>query len=65
MSVMPVPGRIAPGFAFGAALSKSTRDLPCSSLPVTTRRMGFNGVEMLCWVRSQGLGMKDEWPEAT
>jgi hypothetical protein len=38
---MQVPGRIAPGLTFGAALSNSTRDLPFASLPVTTRRIGF------------------------
>jgi hypothetical protein len=41
-SVMHVPGRIAPGLTFGAALSNSTRDLPLASLPVTTRRIGFS-----------------------
>jgi len=36
-----VPGRIAPGLTLGAALSNSTRERPRSSLPVTTRRIGF------------------------
>src|SRR5712692_4735958 len=40
MSVMPALALTAPGLTFGAALSKSTRDLPRSSLPVTTRRIG-------------------------
>src|SRR5713226_6708819 len=40
ISVMPALALTAPGFTFGAALSKSTRDLPRSSLPVTTRRIG-------------------------
>src|SRR5207249_6311707 len=30
----------APGLTFGAALSNGTRDFPCASFPVTTRRMG-------------------------
>src|SRR3978361_2121915 len=38
---MQVPGRIAPGFTFGAALSYRTFERPCASLPVTTRRMGL------------------------
>src|SRR5262245_11984574 len=41
ISVMHVPGRIAPGFTLGAALSYSTRERPCASLPVTTRRIGL------------------------
>src|SRR5882672_7819301 len=40
MSVIPALALTAPGLTFGAALSKSTRDLPCLSFPVTTRRMG-------------------------
>src|SRR5438270_592576 len=39
---MPALGLTAPGFTFGAALSKSTRERPCASLPVTTRRIGFS-----------------------
>src|SRR5712672_1724475 len=39
-SVMPALALTAPGLTLGAAPSKSTRDLPCSSFPVTTRRMG-------------------------
>src|SRR6266852_4524229 len=42
MSVIPALALTAPGLTLGAALSKSTRDLPCSSFPVTTRRMGRN-----------------------
>src|SRR6266581_3329166 len=40
MSVIPALALTAPGLTLGAALSKSTRDLPCPSFPVTTRRMG-------------------------
>src|SRR5260221_9014077 len=39
-SVMPAPGLTAPGLTFGAAPSKSTRERPCASFPVTTRRIG-------------------------
>jgi len=41
MSVMQVPRTIAPGLMLGAALSNSTRERPCASLPVTTRRIGL------------------------
>src|SRR6266513_6202159 len=40
MSVIAALALTAPGLTLGAALSKSTRDLPCPSFPVTTRRMG-------------------------
>src|SRR4029077_9025610 len=40
--VMRVPRLIAPGLTLGAALSNSTHDRPRSSLPVTTRRIGFS-----------------------
>src|SRR5258707_12142820 len=42
MSVMQVPRLIAPGLTLGAALSNSSHDRPPSSLPVTTRRIGFS-----------------------
>src|SRR2546421_3054748 len=38
---MQVPRTIAPGLTLGAALSNSTREQPCASLPVTTRRIGL------------------------
>src|SRR3954463_10338618 len=38
---MQVPRLMAPGLTLGAALSNSTRERPCASLPVTTRRIGF------------------------
>src|SRR5450759_2305065 len=41
MSVMPVPFLKVLAMTLGAALSISTRDLPCASLPVTTRRIGL------------------------
>src|SRR3954466_9210916 len=44
---MPVPGRIAPGFTLGAALSYTTHERPCASWPVTTRRIGFNCNDIL------------------
>src|SRR4029078_9421915 len=44
-SVMHVPRLIAPGLTFGAALSNSTHDRPCASLPVTTRRIGFGSLD--------------------
>jgi len=40
-NVMQVPRLMAPGLTLGAALSNSTRERPCASLPVTTRRIGF------------------------
>src|SRR5258708_36730460 len=40
MSVMPALALTAPGLTLGAAPSKSTRERPYSSFPVTTRRMG-------------------------
>src|SRR5947208_12955267 len=40
MSDMPALALTAPGLTFGAALSNGTRDFPCASFPVTTRRMG-------------------------
>jgi hypothetical protein len=43
MSVMPALGLTTPGFTFGAGPSNNTRERPCASLPVTTRRMGFRG----------------------
>lgn len=43
--------RIGPGLASGAALSNSTRERPRSSFPVTTRRIGFIGLDMLCGVK--------------
>src|SRR6185369_16034629 len=46
MSVMQVPRLIAPGLTFGAALSNSTHDRPCASLPVTTRRIGFSSSDI-------------------
>src|SRR2546427_3227838 len=39
-SVMPALALTAPGLTWGAALSKSPRDRPCSSFPVPTRRIG-------------------------
>src|SRR2546423_14004514 len=39
-SVIPALGATAPGLTLGAAPSKSTRERPCASFPVTTRRMG-------------------------
>jgi hypothetical protein len=41
MSVMPVPFLKALAFTPGAALSISTHERPCASLPVTTLRMGL------------------------
>src|ERR1700756_899882 len=41
MSVMLVPFWNGLVFTLGAALSNSTRERPCASLPVTTRRMGL------------------------
>src|SRR4030095_7011102 len=41
MSVIAVPFLNAFALTLGAALSYSTHDRPCSSLPVTTRRMGL------------------------
>ena len=55
MSVMQVPGRIAPGFTLGAALSNRTFDLPRASLPVTTRRIGLMASVMLPF-DSQDMG---------
>src|SRR5258708_9071072 len=53
MSVMPALGLTAPGLTFGAAPSKSTRERPCASFPVTTRRivrsvsfMGFYSIQL-------------------
>src|SRR5580693_3114185 len=43
---MQVPLLTAPGLTFGAALSNSTRERPCASLPVTTRRIGLTGSAM-------------------
>src|SRR2546429_9315202 len=40
MSVIAALALTALGLTLGAAPSKSTRDLPCPSFPVTTRRMG-------------------------
>src|SRR5205814_7641039 len=40
MSVIAALALTAPGLTLGAALSKSTRERPCASFPVTTRRMG-------------------------
>src|SRR6266849_8568178 len=40
MSVMPALELTAPGLTLGAAPSKSTRERPYSSFPVTTRRIG-------------------------
>src|SRR2546422_11472396 len=40
MSVIAALALTAPGLTLGAAPSKSTRDRPSSSFPVTTRRMG-------------------------
>src|SRR2546421_1766878 len=40
MSVIAALALTAPGLTLGAAPSKSTRDLPRASFPVTTRRMG-------------------------
>src|SRR5204862_8015900 len=46
MSVIAALALTAPGLTLGAALSKSTRERPCASFPVTTRRMGrsFSGM---------------------
>src|SRR5437879_2208856 len=44
----------APGLTLGAALSNSTRDLPCSSFPVTTRRMGRNFSAMGSMINAAG-----------
>src|SRR5260370_733948 len=41
MSVILVPFWKGLVFTFGAALSSRTPDRPCSSLPVTTRRIGL------------------------
>src|SRR5690348_4209508 len=41
MSVMLVPFWNGLALTFGAALSNSTRERPCASLPVTTRRIGL------------------------
>src|SRR5215210_6699943 len=38
---MPERGLSGRGLTLGAALSNSTRERPCASLPVTTRRIGF------------------------
>src|SRR5712692_4905924 len=38
---MPALAATAPTLTLGAALSNRTRDRPCVSLPVTTRRIGF------------------------
>src|SRR5947208_1205776 len=48
MSVIPALALTAPGLTLGAALSKKTRDLPCASFPVTTRRMG-RGFSVMAW----------------
>jgi hypothetical protein len=40
-SVIAVPFLKALALTLGAALSKTTQDRPCASLPVTTRRMGL------------------------
>src|SRR5712671_5937628 len=40
-SVIPALGATAPGFTFGAGPSKSTRERPSASVPVTIRRIGF------------------------
>src|SRR6266581_76537 len=40
MSVIPALALTAPGLTLGAAPSNSTRERPCASFPVTTRRMG-------------------------
>src|SRR5437879_12566080 len=47
-------GVTAPGLPLGAALSNSTRDLPCSSFPVTTRRMGRNFSAMGSMINAAG-----------
>src|SRR6266571_715151 len=41
MSVIAALALTAPGLTLGAAPSKRTRDLPCASFPVTTRRIGL------------------------
>jgi hypothetical protein len=46
MSVMQMLWLIVPGLTFGAALSNSTHDRPYSSLPVTTRRIGFGSLSI-------------------
>jgi hypothetical protein len=43
---MHVPGRIAPGFTFGAALSNSTRERPSALFPVTTLLIGLISLAM-------------------
>src|SRR6185312_2824387 len=53
---MQVPLLIAPGLTFGAALSNSTHERPCSSLPVTTRRIGFSSsaIQFSCFAFARG-----------
>src|SRR6266852_4835244 len=54
MSVIPALALTAPGLTLGAALSNSTRDLPCASFPVTTRRMGRNFSAVGSMINSAG-----------
>src|SRR5690348_5722277 len=49
-SVMPAPGRTGAPIAFGAGPSQSTRERPRSSVPVTTRRIGFTPSAMLAYL---------------
>src|SRR5262245_13260307 len=43
---MPAPGLTARGLTFGAGPSNSTRDRPCASWPVTTRRIGWSSLAL-------------------
>ena len=45
----------------GAALSNSTRERPCASLPVTTRRIGL-GVSLIM-VSPLSLTLAETWPD--
>src|SRR5215468_12631444 len=55
ISVMQVPRTIAPGLTLGAALSNSTHERPCASLPVTTRRIGLGSAIVLLAALSSDL----------
>src|SRR3989475_6299453 len=59
-SVMPALALTAPGLTWGAALSKSPRDRPCSSFPVTTRRIGrsFSAIGLIIRGSTRGGKMR-------
>src|ERR1700752_1182933 len=59
---MQVPLLTAPGLTLGAALSNSTRERPCASLPVTTRRIGLIGSGMSVLVDLKGRSYSDVSP---